>query len=127
MSKLTTAPRAPLLNTALVLLTFVLSACTERVPPSPIANANLVIALTEEEEFLVLDRDGTPLSKCELCSDDLERKYGKNCGEAPRGLICKGLAGGTVTKVDSFFIFRSKGSYCITVYENGKWKQKCYG
>ncbi len=127
MSNIRSLPMAASLNSALVLLAFGLSACTKEVPTSPTADVNVAIELTESGKFRVLDKDRNPLADCKPCSKDLEAQHGENCRGAPQGLICKGLAGGIVTEIDTYVIIRSKGSYCITVVENGKSKQKCYG
>lgn len=95
-------------------------ACSENKTQVP-ADTLMILAVNKEGVVTVLDAAGKPVPKCQLCNQDLAKKYGPHCKEAPpRSGMCTGLTGATMQDISSVTILTShKNPKCLNFVSNG--------
>lgn len=122
----------PLLSTLVSLLLLSLNACSNTPQPTGVItvpeSTAVVIAVDKDNKPLtILDSKGAPLPHCELCTPELETKYGPKCAQAPKDTICESLTGATVHDIRSVTVLHSRvNPYCYTVCDISGCTQTCY-
>jgi hypothetical protein len=81
----------------------------------------LVLNVTREGRLQVLSRDGKALTRCQFCTEEMQKQFGKDCKRAPAPPICASTAGtATLHSVDQFTVITSSGSPgCATLVMGG--------
>lgn len=97
-------------------------------------NGVAAIVFNEKGDPIVVTKEGLRIPSCQVCSPELERKWGPQCAkarkvsEAPAGavssseepLICNKLMGTNVQGIKPISVLRHTGSNCITIaFDNG--------
>jgi len=83
------------------------------------------LRVTPDGKFQLLSADGKPLPRCQLCTGELEQRYGKGCLKAKEMRLdpplCTGTVNATVTSVDQILVLQTKWNpTCITFYFMGQ-------
>jgi len=92
-------------------------------------DTNVVIALTKYGKVLVLDNEGKEIPACQLCTVELEKRFGAKCDGAEKEniRICKSLTGGIVEGINSAVMLESRSSPgCQTIWIAGEQREKCW-
>jgi hypothetical protein len=91
-------------------------------------NTRMIILVNSEAEVSVVDVNGRTIPTCQLCTEDLEKRYGLQCKNTPAEIrICQSLTGATLSKVNSIEIFRSRyNRTCITEIVAGQATEICW-
>jgi hypothetical protein len=83
----------------------------------------LIVNVTPEGKFQVLSKDGRPLTRCQFCTEEMQKQFGKDCKKAGKidPPICASTAGAaTLHSVDQFTVITSSGSpACATLVIGG--------
>ncbi|MEO8038092.1 MAG: hypothetical protein ABI794_04940 [Betaproteobacteria bacterium] len=90
----------------------------------PSKDAVAVIEITDAGSLRFFNSGtGEPLPSCQLCTPELEKKYGPACTRA-KGLstpLCQGSVGATVFNLEQVSVVRSRvNPYCPVIYFLGK-------
>jgi hypothetical protein len=90
-----------------------------RLPP----NSKLGIVIGEDSNLTVYDREGNRAVACNLCSAEMEQKFGPYCEKAPPDAnLCDAVTTATVQDVDSVVIMKShKNPHCVTIKVGGSY------
>ncbi len=87
--------------------------------------------VSPDGKFQLLSRDGRPLPRCQLCTEELEKEFGKGCvqDKASSGKLNPPLCVvGTFTTVDQIAVIRTRSNpYCFVFYQFGQaFQGPCY-
>lgn len=105
----------------LSLLFFSNAACSDSTAKLP-ADTQMVLAIGKDGSVAVLDAKGKPVPKCQLCTRELETKFGEHCAKATAkdGLgLCGGLVGVSVQDVENITLVRSRKNPLCTCRVSG--------
>ena len=108
--------RSPVYWLALGLVLFSSQACSEGGGKVTLPDkTQMVLVVGLDGNVTVLDAKGNPAPKCQLCTQELESKYGPYCKDAQaKDNICAGLTGVTVQNVNNITLISShKNPYCL--------------
>lgn len=78
------------------------------------AKTQMVLAVGQDGNIIVLDANGKPVPKCQLCTQEMEKQFGQHCEKASaKAGICAGLTGVTMQDVSTITILGThKNPYC---------------
>ncbi len=90
-------------------------------------NGALAIVLDEKGQAIVVNKNGQAIQPCQVCTPDLERRYGPQCAKAQQlsekpgsalatPQICTKLMGTNVQGVKPITVLRHTGSQCMTIF-----------
>jgi hypothetical protein len=87
--------------------------------------------VSSDGKFQLLSRDGRPLPRCQFCTEELEKEFGKGCVQDKHksGKLNPPLCvGGTFTTVDQIAVVRTRvNPYCFVFYQFGQaFQGPCY-
>jgi hypothetical protein len=114
--------RGLILWLALGLVLFSNQACSEGGSRVALpAKTQMVLAVGQDGSVTVLDPGGKPVSKCQLCTRELEKQFGPYCKEASvKSGVCAGLTGVTVQDISAVTLINThKNPYCMCSVING--------
>lgn len=96
--------------------------CTIEIPKQ-----TRLVSFFDGENVIFFDKLGNQLKPCQLCTVELEKRYGANCQKADeRSNICKGLTSTTIRDVVNVSFIKSTGSECNNASSEGNFVSKCY-
>ncbi len=93
-------------------------------------NGTAAIVFNEKGDAIVVNKEGQVVQPCQVCTPELERRYGPQCSKAPKTTemstatdkqtpaICNKLVGTTVQGVKPISVLRHTGSECMTFFFN---------
>ena len=90
-------------------------------------NGAVAIVLDEKGQATVVDKEGQVVQPCQICTPELERRYGPQCAKAKQlnekteaasttPQICTKLMGTNVQGVKPISVLRHTGSECMTIF-----------
>ena len=114
--------RGPSLWLVLGLVLFSNQACSEGGGRIALPDkTQMVLAVGQDGSVTVLDPSGKPVSKCQLCTQALEKQFGPYCKEASaKSGVCAGLTGVTVQDINTVTLINThKNPFCMCSVTHG--------
>ncbi len=90
-------------------------------------NGAVAIVLDEKGQAIVVNKEGRLIQPCQVCTPELERRYGPQCTKARQSSdkagansgtpqICSKLIGTNVQGIKPISVLRHTGSQCMTIF-----------
>jgi hypothetical protein len=113
-------------------------------------NGAVALIINEQGRIVVVDREGKTLPSCQVCTPELERRYGPKCVKAKKvselalldgrereeaikeadaqnaPLICDKLMSTNVQDVEPISVVRHTGSQCMSFFVNSNGQAKVW-
>lgn len=94
------------------------------VPKGLPSDTQAIVAITSDGRMELRDAEGGPLPKCQICTPELEKRYGDSCKDVPaEAQVCGSLPPMQVRKMINLNILHLKGSDCWFGWPEGNWIQ----
>lgn len=123
-------PKYLLLMLVMIVMVFVQGCAHERVksdtfipvPQGLPSDTLAIVVFTSDGRVELKDAKGDMLPRCQICTPELEKKYGDSCKQAPpKAQICGSLPPMQVREMINLNVLHLKGSDCWFSWPLGNW------